>query len=241
MKMIRSLIVDDEELARKLLTTYAARLPNLEVVGLCKNPLEALPFMQRDRIDLLLLDIQMPELTGIEFLKTLPYRPVVIFTTAYPDYALEGFSLDAVDYLLKPFSFERFVQGINKATELLRARRPEDRTESPPSPSKVVHKEYIMVRSEHKIFRLKYEDISYIQGMREYVAFKTDTGRILSLNSLKKLEQQLPSSHFVRAHKSYIVALDKIDSLEGNMLLINGHKIPIGTNYKEAVLRLLLD
>lgn len=241
MKMIRSLIVDDEELARKLLTTYAARLPNLEIVGQCKNPIEALPFMQRDRIDLLLLDIQMPELTGIEFLKTLSYRPVVIFTTAYPDYALEGFSLDAVDYLLKPFSFERFVQGINKATELLRARRSEDKTGPTAYLSSAAQKEYIMVRSEHKIFRLKYEDISYVQGMREYVAFKTKGGRILSLNSLKKLEQDLPSSRFVRAHKSYIVALDKIESLEGNMLLINGQKIPIGSNYKEEVLRLLMD
>ncbi len=203
--VIRSLIVDDEELARKLLLTYADRLPNLEVIGECKNPLEALVFLQREPIDLLLLDIQMPELTGIEFLKTLPYKPIVIFTTAYPDFALEGFSLDAVDYLLKPFSFERFVQGVNK------------------------------------IFRIRYEDILYIQGMREYVAFQTTDKKVLSLNSLKQLEQDLPADLFVRSHKSYIISLNKVESIEGNMLLINQQRIPVGTHFKEEIMRLLLE
>ncbi len=238
--VIRCLIVDDEELARKLLLTYAERLPHMEVVGECKNPLEALVYLQRERIDLLLLDIQMPELTGIEFLKTLPYRPIVIFTTAYPDFALEGFSLDAVDYLLKPFSFERFVQGVNKASELLRIRNGVHESSWPRSIPQEKEKDYIMVRSEHKIFRIRYDDILYIQGMREYVAFQTKDKKVLSLNSLKQLEQDLPASDFVRSHKSYIISLDKVESIEGNMLLIDGQKIPIGTHFKEEIMRLLL-
>lgn len=239
--VIRSLIVDDEELARKLLLTYADRLPHLEVVGQCKNPLEALAFLQREPVDLLLLDIQMPELTGIEFLKTLPYRPIVIFTTAYPDFALEGFSLDAVDYLLKPFSFERFVQGVNKASELLRVRHGGREVPQPTAAPQSKDKDYIMVRSEHKIFRIRYEDILYIQGMREYVAFQTKDKKVLSLNSLKQLEQDLPSDLFVRSHKSYIVSLDKVESIEGNMLLIDQQKIPVGTHFKEEIMRLLLE
>lgn len=239
--VIRSLIVDDEELARKLLLNYADRLPHMEVVGECKNPLDALIYLQRERIDLLLLDIQMPELTGIEFLKTLPYRPIVIFTTAYPDFALEGFSLDAVDYLLKPFSFERFVQGVNKASELLRIRSGgyEGLGAGAHLPEK--EKDHIMVRSEHKIFRIRYDDILYIQGMREYVAFQTKDKKVLSLNSLKQLEQDLPANRFVRSHKSYIISLDKVESIEGNMLLINGQKIPVGTHFKEEIMRLLLE
>ncbi|NRB48919.1 MAG: response regulator transcription factor [Saprospiraceae bacterium] len=240
--VIRSLIVDDEELARKLLQTYADRLPHLEVVAECKNPLEALVYLQRERIDLLLLDIQMPELTGIEFLKTLPYKPIVIFTTAYPDFALEGYSLDAVDYLLKPFSFERFVQGVNKASELLQIRGGAGKSAWPaPDAAKEPEKDYIMVRSEHKIFRIRYEDILYIQGMREYVAFQTVDKKVLSLNSLKQLEQDLPTHRFVRSHKSYIISLDKVDSIEGNMLLIAQQRIPIGTHFREEIMRMLLE
>lgn len=241
MNVIRSLIIDDEELARKLLLNYADRLPHVEIVQACKNPLEALPYLQQGQIDLLLLDIQMPELTGIEFLKTLRYKPLVIFTTAYPDFALEGFSLDAVDYLLKPFSFERFVQGVNKASELLPLRRNSYQAPAPINFSLRTEKSHIMVRSEHKIFRIWHQDILFIQGMREYVAFQTDTGRILSLNSLKQLSQDLPQPGFMRVHKSYIVAMDKIDSVEGNMLIIGSHKIPMGSNFKEAVLKLLLE
>lgn len=240
MNVIQSLIVDDEELARKLLLNYADRLPHLEIVQSCKNPLETLPYLQQGQVDLLLLDIQMPELTGIEFLKTLRYKPLVIFTTAYPDFALEGFSLDAVDYLLKPFSFERFVQGINKVNELLPLRRNTYQPSSSPSQNLQAEKNHIMVRSEHKIFRVWHKDILFIQGMREYVAFQTASGRILSLNSLKQLNQDLPQPGFMRVHKSYIVAINKIDAVEGNMLIIGSHKIPMGSNFKEGVLQQLL-
>ncbi|MEO1258952.1 MAG: response regulator transcription factor [Bacteroidota bacterium] len=226
---IRCLVVDDEELARKLLENFIGRMPTLQLAGQCKDPMEAIQFMQKNTIDLIFLDIQMPGLTGVEFLRTLKQKPVVIFTTAYPEYAVEGYSLDVIDYLLKPFSFERFVQAVNKASELLTLKS----FQNEPSTGS---KDFILVKSEHKIHRIKYEDINYIQSMREYVAYYTPNGRILSLNSLKSLEAELPSNRFLRIHKSYMVAIEKVETLEGNMVHIGKDKLPIGASYREVVL-----
>jgi DNA-binding LytR/AlgR family response regulator len=234
MKPIRCLVVDDEELARTLLQNYIGRLPHLELVASCANPLEAMSVLQQQPIDLLFLDIQMPELTGIEFLRTLTYKPLVIFTTAYTEYALDGYALDVTDYLLKPFPFERFLQAVNKAGTLLQARNgnapivPE--TETPV-------KDYILVKADHKVHRLKLDDILFIQSMREYVAFHTPAGRLLSLNALKNLDEELPPDRFIRIHKSYIVAIDKIDTLEGNLVHVGKEKLPIGASYRDAVVR----
>lgn len=172
----------------------------------------------------------MPGLTGIEFLRSLKNKPKTIFTTAYPDYAIESYELDVVDYLLKPFSFERFIQAINKATILINKNPKEINAEN---------KNHILVKSEHKIHRIKLDDILFIQSMREYVAYYTPTGRTLSLNSLKKLETELPADKFIRIHKSYIVAIEKVKTLEGNMLHIGKEKIPIGASYRESVLEKL--
>ena len=224
--MIRCLVVDDEELARALLQNYIARLPHLELAGACKNPLEAMAFMQQNQVELLLLDIQMPELSGTEFLRTLPQRPLVIFTTAYPDYALEGYELDVVDYLLKPFGFERFMQAVSKVSERLKSK---STTET--------EKDFILVKSEHRLHRLRYDEIVYIEGMREYVAFHTHAGaRILSLRSLKQLEADLPADKFIRLHKSYIAAVASITALEGNQVLVAGQKLPLGASYRDALL-----
>ncbi len=235
MNKIRCLVVDDEELARTLLENYIGRLPHLELVGQCKDPLEAMQVLQNEPVDVLFLDIQMPGLTGVEFLRTLKTRPVVIFTTAYPDYALEGYTLDVIDYLLKPFSFERFVQAVNKAGEMLRLKAGNGNT-APAAPEEEPARDFILVKSEHKIHRIKFDDILYIESMREYVAYYTPNGRILSLNSLKSLEEELPSGRFLRIHKSYIVALEKIDTLEGNQLHVGKEKLPIGASYREEVL-----
>jgi DNA-binding LytR/AlgR family response regulator len=233
MKKICCLIVDDEELARTLLRNFIGRLPHLEVVGSCKNPLEAMQVLGEKPVDLMFLDIQMPELTGIEFLKTLPGKPLVVFTTAYPEYALEGYQLDVIDYLLKPFSFERFVQAVHKATEWIKLKSgratPEDQPEG--------KKDYVLVKSEHKIHKLFLKDIRYIQSMREYVAYYTKDGRILSLYSLKKLEEELPPEQFIRIHKSYIVAIDRVTTLEGNRVHIGDEKLPVGASYREEVMR----
>lgn len=237
MKKIRCLVVDDEELARTLLENYIGRLPHLVLTGKCKDPLEAMATLNNAPADLMFLDIQMPGLTGVEFLKTMKTRPLVIFTTAYSDYALEGYSLDVVDYLLKPFSFERFLQGVNKAAGLLALRQGQ------PAPAhdsgqeeRASSKDYILVKAGYKIYRLRFDDILFIQSMREYVAFHTPKGRILSLNSLKSLEQELPAGRFLRIHKSYIVQLDKIDTLEGNMVQVGKEKLPIGASYREEVM-----
>ena len=234
-KTIRCLIVDDEELARNLLQNFIGRLPHLEVAGQCKDPLEAMAVLQNNDIDLVFLDIQMPGLTGVEFLRSMKITPLVIFTTAYPEYALEGYSLDVVDYLLKPFSFERFVQAVNKATARLHANRPSETT-PPTTHVQEPAKDHILVKADYKLHRIKLEDIQYIESMREYVAYHTPNGRLLSLQSLKSLEEELPADRFIRIHKSYIVPIDKIEALEGNMVHIGKEKLPVGASYREALM-----
>jgi DNA-binding LytR/AlgR family response regulator len=231
MNTLRCLIVDDEELARTLLSAYIQKIPGLEIVASCSNPLEAMTILAEKDVDVLFLDIQMPELTGVELLRTLAKKPVVVFTTAYPDYALEGYNLDVCDYLLKPFSFERFLQSVNKvrsrtATALSREIAPERPAE----------RDYLLLKADHKVHRLRYDDILFIQSMREYAAFHTSSGRILSLISLKSLEEELPGNRFVRIHKSYIVAIEKVDALEGNQVIIGKEKLPVGESYREAVM-----
>ncbi|MGB0863600.1 MAG: LytR/AlgR family response regulator transcription factor [Saprospiraceae bacterium] len=239
MKKIKCLVVDDEALARKLLQTYIERIPYLELVATCKNPIEASGFLQATTIDLMFLDIQMPQISGVDFLKTLTKRPLVVFTTAYEKYALEGYQLDIVDYLLKPFGFDRFFQAMNKASARLNI---QTTTESIPVPSSFEtnstdEKNFLLVKSEHKIHRLKHKDILYIQSMQSYVSYYTNKERILSLNTMKKLEVELPSKQFIRIHKSYIVAIDQIEMLEGNQIIVGKVKIPIGASYKDEVMR----
>lgn len=231
MKKLTCLIVEDEELARDLLEKFIEKIPHLSLLAKCENPLVAMEIMRNETVDILFLDIQMPELTGIEMLKLLPQKPVVIFTTAYPSYALEGYQLDVTDYLLKPFSFERFVQAVNKATEMVDLKK--GNTASVDSTSA---KDYLLVNSDHKVIKIKYADLIYIESMREYVAYHTmNQGRILSLMSLKKLEIDLPSERFIRIHKSYIINTEKVTALEGNLVHIKDIKIPIGASYKEDI------
>ena len=243
MKKINCLIVDDEELARSLLENYVNRLPHLNIVDKCANPFEAMQALQENKVDLMFLDIQMPDLTGIEFLKTLSQKPLVVFTTAYKEYALEGYELDVVDYLLKPFRFERFLQAVNKAGKLLKAS--EEITQTPtavPAPiqqTEEAKKKYILVKSDFKVFRIFFKDILYVESMKEYVAYHTADKRTLSLGSLKKLEQELPSESFMRIHKSYIANINYVSALEGNMVHLDKKKLPIGTSYKEAVMKRL--
>ena len=231
--------MDDEELARNLVENYISRLPHLNVVGKCANPFEAMQVLQDDKVDLMFLDIQMPELTGLEFLRTLPQKPLVIFTTAYKEYAMEGYELDVVDYLLKPFRFERFLQAVNKAAKLLKPDNstPNNSMAAPSEEKKEEQKEYILVKSDFKVFRIFFRDILYIESMKEYVAYHTPSGRTLSLGSLKKLEQELPSELFMRIHKSYIANISCIAALEGNMVHLGNKKLPIGTSYKANVMK----
>ena len=224
------LIVDDERPALKLLTAYIAKLPHLQLVDACENALTTIAALQKNQIDILFLDIQMPDLTGIELLKVLKIKPQVILTTAYRDYAVEGFSLNVTDYLVKPFSFERFAAAVNKATEQIDLKKsPTPQVATPPMPSE----DHFFVRTNYKMEKIVFDSINYIESMREYVAIHTISQRYVINNTMNKLEEALPHQQFMRVHRSYIVGLDKIQGVEGNMILISDHKIPIGASYRK--------
>lgn len=238
---IKCLIVDDEKLARTLLQNYIAKLPNLELAGACKNPFEAITYLQQGRIDLIFMDIQMPEITGIEFLKTLQGSPLVIFTTAYQEYALEGYQLDIVDYLVKPFRFERFLQAVNKAVRRVKA---EVLLSQPPTPavgSRENTRPFLLVNSNHTTHKILLDEIRYIEGMKEYVAFHLPDRRVISLHSLKQLEEELPETHFLRIHKSFIIAKSQVTAITGSTILLGKEKLPIGGSYKSQVQAFFFD
>ncbi len=224
------IVIDDEQLARNLVESYIAKIPSLTLRGSFKNGLEAKTVADSGEIDLIITDIQMPDLLGTDLIKSLKNAPMVIFTTAYQDYALEGFELQAIDYLLKPFSFERFSNAINKAQELhdLKA----DSSNNP-----LFKKNYLTVKADHRLYKIFYDDIKYIEGMREYVSFHIETGRITALMSLKSLEEKLPAPHFIRCHKSFIVNTRLVSALEGNSLILGAKTIPVGQSYKDQVIQ----
>jgi DNA-binding LytR/AlgR family response regulator len=224
---LNCLVVDDEQLARELLAEYISKVPFLDLKGSVKNPVEVTEILEQESIDLLFLDIQMPDITGIELLKTLTHKPVVIFTTAYSEYAIEGYELDVLDYLVKPFSFERFLKAVNKAAEMVKLKRRTEKAQSEPG--------YISINADHKIYRVRMDEILYIEGLREYVSYYTPQKRIITLASLKHLEESLPGNKFIRVHKSYIVPVDKVVAIEGNMLDVGVKKIPIGRSYRDKV------
>jgi DNA-binding LytR/AlgR family response regulator len=226
------LIVDDEQLARKLLEEFVQKVPGLELKGSCKNPLEAMDILQNENIDILLLDIQMPELTGVEFLKTLKNKPTTIFTTAYSEYAVEGYQLDVIDYLVKPFSLDRFIQAINKAIGQIELKKKAELKGDDQG-----LKEFLLLHADHKIYKVKLEEIQYIEGLKEYVSYYTKEKRIIVLQSLKSIEESLPYDQFIRIHRSYIVPIDKIKSLDGNQVQIGDKLIPIGRSYKDEVMK----
>ena len=235
---IKCLVVDDEKLARTLLERYIDKLPNLELVAQCKDPFEALEVLEKNTIDLIFLDIQMPELTGIELLKTLQYKPLVIFTTAYQEYALEGYQLDIVDYLLKPFRFDRFVQAVHKAARRLH-HTASNEAGSQAGPEAGDTRQFLLLRSNHKVHKVFLDEIMYIQSMKEYVAYILPDKRILTLQALKQLEQDLPADQFIRIHKSYIVPRNKVTAMDGQFVYIGKEKLPIGGNYKEKIQNLI--
>ena len=236
--MIRVIIIDDEFPARKLLSEYVSKMSNLELVGVCEDAMRAMELLQKENVDLILSDIQMPDLSGLDFFKSLQNKPLIIFTTAYKEYALESYELEAVDYLLKPIPFSRFVQAINKVSERMNLKR----NVSSASANEIskLEKDYFMVKADYKLYRIDYASLIYIEGQSEYVTFHMkDKKRITAYYSLKKLEEELPSDQFIRVHKSYIVSIANIEAVEGNMVLINGQRLSIGKNYKDAFLEKL--
>lgn len=239
MATIKTLAVDDEFLALNLLENFIGQTPDLELVSKERNPLEALKILHSQSVDLLFLDIQMPSLSGNNLLKSLHRPPVTIFTTAYSEYATEAFDLNAVDYLLKPFSFERFLQAVNKAKDQLELRRPAlDQTAALPVQEQA--STFFTAKVDGKIQKIYYREILFIEGMKEYVRVHCTSGRYVILERLHYLEAQLPAE-FVRVHKSYIVAKHQVQSLEGNLLQLGPHKIPLSRSRREEVLRAIFE
>ncbi len=236
--MINVLIVDDEPLAQDVLETYVEKLPELHLAGKCGNALEANEMLKKNQIDLILLDIQMPQLTGIDFLKTLTNPPKVIFTTAYPNYALEGFELNAVDYLLKPISLERFIKAINKVLEQTNLGEEANKNAD-------THSEYIFVKADKKLVKVNFNEVIYIEGLKDYVIIRMNDNRVITLQTMKSLEAKLPSHIFRRIHRSYIVNLNKINAIVGNMVEViekgQAKHIPIGKNYRDELLAIVND
>ena len=240
MTKLRCLLVDDEPLALDVLETFVQRLDNLELVARCSNAVEAYNVLQKEEVDLIFLDIQMPKLTGIEFLKSLSNPPKVILTTAYRDYAVEGYELNAVDYLLKPISFDRFLKAVNKVTE-----------SAPPAVTQLAtpltHTDYytdykdafIYLKADKKMVKVMLTDILYIESLKDYIRVKTDVREVISYQEISYLEEKLPKEKFLRIHRSFIVALDKVQAFSATSVELGKSEIPIGRLYKNDVLPVL--
>jgi two-component system, LytTR family, response regulator len=238
--MINVIIVDDEPLALDVLETYIEKLPKLNLVKRCYNAIEANEALENNDIDLMFLDIQMPQLTGTDFLKTLTKPPLVIFTTAYANYALEGFELNAIDYLLKPISLERFMKAVNKAVEQIELQSNHAGGESA---DKKDQNDFIFVKADKKLIKIKYGEILYIEGLKDYVIIRMEAGRVITLQTMKSLEEKLPAHLFKRIHRSYIVAIDKIKAVVGNMVEViekgQAKHLPVGKNYRDQLLAII--
>lgn len=222
---IRSLIVDDEPLSQEVIETYIKDLPMIELVKTCNNALEALEALKQYDIQLIFLDINMPMLSGINMVKTLTAPPAIIFTSAYAEYAIDGFDLDAIDYLVKPFSFERFLKAVNKVRDKL----------GKPTTHKAL--DFIVIKADKKLYKLDFADISYFNSVGDYVKVFTKQGKVIITNeTLRNIEMNLPADQFVRTHKSYIVSIKAIRYIEGNQLMVDDNPIPIGLTYKDDLI-----
>lgn len=242
--MIRCLVVDDEPLALHILEDYISKVPFLELVKSTTNPIEALTLVQEGNIDLVFLDVQMPELTGIQFLKISNGKTKVILTTAYSQYALEGYELDVVDYLLKPIAFDRFFKSAQKAQGIIQPNVKQPAAEpvhqiQPQQQAADFSSDFIFVKSEYKIQKVYLHQILFIEGLKDYISIFTENERIITLQNMKKMEDTLPEKHFIRVHKSYIVALNKIDSIERSRIFIGDKIIPVGDTYRDHFFKVI--
>ncbi len=225
------IIVDDEPLARDLLEDFTAKVPFLVLKALCKNGFEAMEVLQKEKIDLIFLDIQMPDITGLQLMESLSDKPQVIFTTAYHDYAVEGFELDATDYLVKPFTFERFLKAANKAYRIYHLNN--TGVDSLKQTQGNVSKDILFIKEGNSTVRIDLNEVLYMEGLKDYIKIFTTGKTHLTLMPLKTMEEKLPGDRFVRVHRSYIVSIPKIDYIERSRIVINDNWIPIGDYYKE--------
>jgi DNA-binding LytR/AlgR family response regulator len=231
--MITCIAIDDEPLALELLTDYIGKLPYLQLVHTNTNAIEALQYMQQNKVDLLFLDIQMPELTGLQIMKIIQNNCRVILTTAYSEYALEGYEHNVIDYLLKPISFDRFYAAAEKARTIF--------TKPVNNPVSITpsHPGFIFVKTDSRLVKVNLDDILLIEGMKDYIAIHTSQDKLVTLQSMRSMEETLPNPQFIRVHKSFIVAINRIDSIERNRIFIKDEVIPIGETYRELFFRLI--
>lgn len=225
MTRYKCIIIEDEPLAQNVLKKYIGEHPTLELICVCNDALEAQSVLMQQTIQLVFLDINLPKLSGINFIKTLIHPPLIIFTTAYPEFAVEGFELNAVDYLLKPFSFERFLKAVNKALEKLSSQNSD---ENKPS--------HIFLKADKKIHKVDLDSIHFIEAIGDYMKVVTDTGQLIINETMKKLQKELPANSFIRVHKSFIISRNKIKFIEGNYVQVEDKSIPIGATYRNEVL-----
>ncbi len=237
--MIRCIAVDDEMLALDLIEDNIKKVPFLELVQTCRSAMEAMEVMRNQPVDLVFLDIRMPDISGIQMLRSLNHKPLVIFTTAYSTYAKEGFDLDVIDYLLKPYSFERFLKAVNKVHEYIDLR---DRAVSQPAAQEIAASpNYLFVKADYKLYKINLFDILYIEGLKDYVKIYVTEKPIVTQMSMKTLEEKLPSHDFIRVHRSFIVAFNKIDFIQKHMLTIGKKEIPISDHYRDQLFSFIND
>jgi len=235
--MIRCIAIDDENLALDLIEDDILKVPFLQLVKKCRSGIEALDVLRTEKIDLLFLDIQMPDITGIQFLRSLPHKPLVIFTTAYEKYALEGFELDVIDYLLKPYSFERFLKAVNKAREYLTIL--ENNRVQPADEEISFSSQYMFVKSDYKLVKIEIAEIQYIESLKDYIKIVVAGKPVLTLSSMKAIEEKLVAPDFIRVHRSFMVNIRKIQYIRRNLVMVGDKEIPIGDNYKESFLQVI--
>ena len=232
---IRTLIVDDEPHAIEIIRKYAEQIPALEIIGSCYNAIEAFHIIQQKAVDLLFLDVKMPGLSGTDLARSLKHPPKIVFTTAYQEYAVEGFDLNAVDYLMKPIAFDRFLRAVDKVLALERAEQPATQALPASTAQTTPADHYLYLRIERRLVKLNTNEIQWIESVRDYVKVVTDSKVHTTKQKISITEDLLPSGEFMRIHRSYIVPLNRIESYHPNYVVINGNNIPIGRNYKDVV------
>ena len=235
--MIWCIAIDDEKLALDLIEDDILKVPFLQLVKKCRSGIEALDVLQTEKIDLLFLDIQMPDISGIQFLKSLPHKPLVIFTTAYEKYALEGFELDVIDYLLKPYSFERFLKAVNKAQDYLSIL--EKNQALPAAEENNYSSQFIFVKSDYKLVKIEIAEIQYIESLKDYIKIVVGGKPVMTLSSMKAIEEKLVAPDFIRVHRSFMVNIRKIQYIHRNFVMVGDKEIPIGDNYKDSFLQVI--
>jgi len=233
---LKCLIVDDEPLAIEVIESYLKKIDGIDIIAKCNNAIKAFEIIQKESVDLIFLDIQLPKLTGIDFLKTLKNPPKIILTTAYREYAIQSYELDVVDYLLKPISFERFLKAIGKVYQ----KTTDNMIEEPKvNGNLIVEDAFIYLKAYKKMVKILLKDILYIESLKDYVRVKTPQKEVISHQKISYLEEKLPADLFIRIHRSFIVSLDKVDAFTASTIEVPGKTLPVGRNYKNQVLSIL--